>query len=172
MSKFITLSASVALAAILGLGCAYSQTPNVDPAPKVENADLVKGLTVTGTLKQVIGSFNSFGIPNIGNTFEIDLSNLPKEKITFTRPKDSADSGLGPSYMPFHAPMSITRVQQVKKATGPRRSVIELSAIDRHDKFVIRIMAEDLAKGSKVTVIFYHPHDFLGSMAEAEGVLK
>lgn len=167
MFKFITLSASVACAAILSLDLAYSQTPNVDPATKVENVDLVKGLSVTGTLKQVIGSFGSHGIPKLGDTFEINLDNLPQEKIKLAPVKIGESS-----YMPFHAPMTVTRVQQVKKESSPRRTVIELSAIDRHDKFVIRILAEDLAKGSKVIVIFYHPADFLGSMAEAEGVLK
>ena len=156
------------------LEVAAFSAPEADPEDKAANADLVKGLIVTGTLKQAIGTFSSFGIPSVGNTFEIDLTNLPKDKIVFTRPKSDplAQSGASPSYMPFHAPMSVTRVQQVKKETGPRRTVIELSAIDRHDKFVIRIMAEDLAKGSKVIVIFYHPADVIGSMAEAEGVLK
>lgn len=168
MSKFIILSASVAIAAILGLSGAYSQTPAVEPAAKVENVDLVKGLTVTGTLKQVIGDFSSHGTPKIGDTFELNLDTLPKEKIQLTPLKKGASS-----YMPFHAPVAITRVKQVKEKSGPRRAVIELSAIDDHSKFVIRIMAEDLAKGSKVRVIFYRPADqFLGSMAEAEGVLK
>ena len=168
MSKFITLSASVALAAILGPGWAHSQTPVVEPAAKVENVDLVKGLTVTGTLKQVIGDFSSHGTPEIGDTFELNLDTLPKEKIQLTPLQKGAIS-----YMPFHAPMAITRVKQVTEKSGPRRAVIELSAIDDHGKIVIRIMAEDLAKGSKVRVIFYRPADqFLGSMAEAEGVLK
>lgn len=167
MFKYITVFASAVCLAILSLDLAYSQTPSVDPVVKVENADLVKGRTVTGTLKQVIGDFSSHGRPEIGDTFEINLDALPTEAIQLTPLKKGATS-----YMPFHAPMTITRVKQVKEATVPRRTVIELSAIDRHDKFVIRILAEDLAKGSKVRVIFYHPQDFLGSMAEAEGVLQ
>lgn len=167
MSKFITLSASIAVVTILGLGWAYSQPANVDPAAKVENADLVKGLTVTGTLKQAIGDFSSHGIPKVGDTFEINFDDLPKQKIELTPLKNGETS-----YMPFHASLAVSRVKQVKKETVPRRTVIELSAIDRHDKFVIRIMAEDLAKGGKVRVIFYHPADTIGSMAEAEGVLK
>ncbi len=167
MSKFMTLSAAVVCVAMLGFDFAYSQTPNVDPVTKVENADLVKGLTVTGTLRQVIGDFSSHGRPKIGDTFEINLDILPLEKIKLV-PLKIGES----SYMPFHAPLTITRVKQVEEESGPRRTVIELSAIDRHDKFVIRILAEDLAKGSKVRVIFYHPADFLGCMAEAEGVLK
>lgn len=167
MSKFIALSASLACAAIFDCGLAYSQTPDVVPVAKVENADLVKGLTVTGTLRQVIGDFSSHGRPKVGDTFEIDLDALPKEMIKLAPLKKG-----GISYTPFHAPMVLTLVRQVEEPTVPRRSVIELSAIDRHDKFVIRILAADLAKGSKVRVIFYHPADFLGSMAEAEGELK
>lgn len=168
MSKLITLSASVAIAAILGLSGASGQTPDVEPAANVENVDFVKGLTVTGTLKQVIGDFSSHGTPKIGDTFALDLGALPKEKIELTPSKKDAVS-----YMPFHAPMAITRVKQAKGRSGSHRTVIELSAIDDHSKFVIRIVAEDLAKGSKVRVIFYRPADlFLGSMAEAEGVLE
>lgn len=167
MSKFIVLPALVVFAAILSLSAANSEAPKTEPAAKVENADLVKGLAVKGTLKQVIGEFSSHGPPAIGDTFEINLDDLPKEKITLVPLRKGAVS-----YMPFHAPMALTRVKQVKKETVPRRTVIELSAIDRDDKFAIRIVAEDLAKGSKVRVIFYHPADPLGSMAEAEGVLK
>jgi hypothetical protein len=168
MSKFIILAAVLTLAALLGLATAQSPPRNVDPAPKVvENVDLVKGLTVTGKLKQVIGHFSSHGWPQIGDTFEIDLDNLPKEKITLVPGRAGATSS-----MPFHAPMAITRVAQVKQMQGKRRTVIDLNAIDIHDKFVIRIIAEDLAKGSKVDITLDHPGDPLGSMAEAEGVIK
>ena len=44
------------------------------------------GLVVHGTMKQIIGVFGTYGHPAIGDTFELDLTNLPNEKIELTRP--------------------------------------------------------------------------------------
>lgn len=55
--------------------------------PSAEDLALVKSFIVTGTVKQAIGSFNGEGNHlDPGASFEFDLSNLPKEKIQFTRP--------------------------------------------------------------------------------------
>lgn len=140
--------------------------------PSPEHLELVKGLVVAGTLKQVIGTFSSYGTPSVGNTFELDLSKLPAEKLVFTRIPDDLSSRSGPSYIPFSAPMTIEQVRRGRAVTGPSRTAIQLSARDAHGKFLIQIITEGLEKGSKVRIGFYKEGGFLGSMAEGEGVLK
>src|SRR5437899_12944613 len=81
-------------------GNTTGQSPPTTPLPTAENVALLKGLIVTGKLTEVTDTFNSFGIPSVGNAFEINLSNLPKEKIEFTC---HAPNSLIPdaSYIPF-----------------------------------------------------------------------
>ncbi len=141
-------------------------------APSPEHMELVKGLVVAGTLKQVIGTFSSYGTPSVGNTFELDLSKLPGEKLVFTRIPDASSNRSGPSYIPFSAPMAIEEVRRGSSVTGPTRTAIHLSARDAHGKFLIQIITDGLEKGSKVRIGFYKEGGFLGSMAEGEGVLK
>lgn len=154
-----------------GKGAAAS-APATTPT-NLENIAILKGLIVTGALTKVIGSFNTFGRPSAGNTFEIDLTILPKEKIQFTRnPADpSAHAGPHPSYIPFLAPLIIEEVLR-RPGTKDDHAVINLSARHASGKFLIQVLAESLEKGSKVRILFYQDVGFIGSMAEAEGVLK
>lgn len=147
-------------------------TPAKVTSPK--DATLVEGLVVKGALTQVIGYFVTYGRPSVGNTFEIDLSNLPKEKMEFTRNAEdrSGHSGPYPSYIPFSVPLMIERVRQEEPVAKPGRAVIHLSANDGGRKFLIQVQADSLEKGSKVRVLFYQDGGFIGSMAEAEGVFK
>jgi hypothetical protein len=128
----------------------------------------LKGLVVSASLKQSIGSFSSFGAPAVGNSFEIDFDKLPTEKLTLT----AAEPGHGSHYIPFSGPLRIEYAKQGKKVTGPARTVINLSAGTAGSMFRIQVLAEGLEKGSKVRVILYRDSGFAGSMAEGEGVVK
>jgi hypothetical protein len=139
--------------------------------PSVEDLALVKSLIVKGTVKQAIGSFN--GESNqlqIGSTFELDLSNLPKEKIEFTlpptNPEQRPSSG---GYIAFDGPIEIEKVRKSEKG----RVGTCLSANDSQGKLRIQIVADlPPAKDSWVHVLFYREGigGFISSsMAEAGG---
>lgn len=138
-----------------------------------EAEDLVKGFVVTGTLKQVIGNFNSYGTPGVGNTFTLDLANLPTERIQFTRQPEAGRPDSFPSYMPFSAPLHLEGVRREDPVTKPGRAAINLSTADAGPRFLVQIQADRLEKGSKVRVLFFvGALGFMGSMAEADGVLR
>jgi len=144
---------------------------NADTEPSAEDLALVKSLIVKGTVKQSIGSFN--GESNrlqIGSTFELDLSNLPKEKIKFTLPPTNPEQR--PSnggYIPFDGPIEIVKVR--KSENG--RVGAYLSANDSHGNLKIQIVADlPPTKDSWVHVLFYREGigGFISSsMAEAGG---
>jgi hypothetical protein len=133
-----------------------------------EAAELLKGLTVTGSLTKVIGGFGSPGRPEAGDTFEIEFDQLPREMLKLTAPGGKEAT----HYIPFAAPLRMVQVKQSEKAEEPRRTAIHLSAADANRKFLVQVIAESPGKGSKVRVYFYEDGGFLGSMAEGEGVLK
>jgi hypothetical protein len=130
----------------------------------------VKGFVVTGALTKVIGTFHSRGVPNAGLLFEIDLGNLPQKKFTFVDPQRPFEKAS--FFIPFSATLAIESVRLQKGGTG--RAVINLSAVDASGKFLIQVAAEKLEKGRKVKVWFSRDGgtEFMGSMAEAEGILK
>ena len=138
--------------------------------PTPDELALVKGYIVSGKLTKVIGEFSTYGWPEIGDTFEIDLANLPSEKIQFKRPSRMGDT----TYMPFSAPLTIERLRRQQPVTEPGRASINLSARDANQKFLIQVRADRLEDGSKVTIYFSNSGigTFIGGMAEAEGVLK
>jgi hypothetical protein len=140
--------------------------------PTGENADLT-GLIVTGTMKQIIGSFSTYAYPSIGEVFAIDLKNLPGEKIEFTRsPSDPvAHAGRNLPYVPFSAPLNIERVDKREKGDGT--SIILLSSRGSSSTLLIQVRAEELEKGSKVRIYLYEEvYGRIICMAEAEGFLK
>jgi hypothetical protein len=143
--------------------CAAGETQEASP----DKRELVQGLIVQGTLKQVIGHFNTHGRPEIGDTLELEFDNLPQKMLKLKPQKN------GSPYIPFSTPLLLTDVkQQSAKLEPPRRAVIHLAAGDANSKFLIQIVAESLERGSKVRIYLYQDGGFIGSMAEAEGVLK
>jgi hypothetical protein len=128
---------------------------------------LVKGLIVEATLQQVIGTFNTHGRPQIRDKFAIEFDNLPQKMLKLI----PAEKG-GSPYIAFSAPLVIERIKRSGKIEPPRRAVIHLSASDAQGKFLIQIIAESLERGSKVRIFLYQEGGFVGSMAEADGVLK
>jgi hypothetical protein len=138
--------------------------------PHGENADL-SGLIVTGAMKQIIGTFSTYGHPAVGDTFEIDLTNLPKEKIEFMRDSSKARSGNYPPYIPFSAPLNVERVD--KRGKGDGTSIILLSSRGSSSILLIQVRAEEMGKGSNVRIYFYQEtYGRIICMAEADGVLK
>ncbi|WP_254513510.1 hypothetical protein [Anatilimnocola floriformis] len=130
----------------------------VDPDP-------LHGLIISGTLKQAIGTFSSHGRPEVGDTFELDLRALPKEKLLLTSKRGNHN------YIPFSAPLKILRV---KYGTGSKANFtsVYLESGKSQDKFLLHIVAQGREKGSEVTITLYRDGDFIGSMAEAAGTLK
>jgi len=90
-------------------------------------------------------------------------------------PTTSPTAGPYPSYIPFSSPLIIERVRREKPVTKPGRAAINISSSGARGKFLIQVQAETLEKGGKVKVLIYQDSGstgFIGSMAEAEGVLK
>jgi hypothetical protein len=130
--------------------------------------ELMQGYVIHAKLTQSIGMFSSFGMPKVGDTFTLDLANLPKDMLKLK----SGDEKSRPSYIPFSAQPKVVSVKQGPRDNQPRRSVIDLATPDPAREVRIRIMTESVAVGSPVRLQIYRPGDFLGSMAEAEGTLK
>ena len=134
------------------------------------------GFVVQGTMKQIIGAFSTNAHVHVGDTFELDLANLPKEKIVFTRlhldPK--ADT---PPNVPFagSGPLIVENVKGPLKLNGDYliRLSTDTSTKRTNSRLLIQVRADKLKKDSRATIYFYQ--DVFGSiicMAEAEGVLK
>lgn len=127
-------------------------------------------------MKQIIGAFSDHGDVHIGDSFELDLGNLPKEKIAFTRSDLNFETDTSP-----HVPLADTGPLIVEKVKGPLKLhgdyLIRLSTDTptnrKNVRLIIQVRADKLKKDSKVTIYFCE--DVLGSiicMAEAEGVIK
>lgn len=133
-----------------------------------EAIGLMQGYVIHAELKQSIGIFSSFGIPKIGDTFTLDLAQLPKDMLKLKTPGNDAR----PSYIPFSSQPRVVSVKQGPRDQKPRRTVIDLATPDAGREVRIRIMADGIEEGSKVRLQIYRPGDFIGSIAEAEGTLK
>lgn len=133
-----------------------------------EAIELLGNYVIHAKLTQSIGTFSSFGIPRAGDTFKLDLVNLPQDKLTLTTPGKEER----PSYIPFSSPPRVVSVKQGPRDQKPRRTVIDLATPDTGRDLRIRITADGTTAGSKVRLVLYRPGDFLGSMAEADGELK
>ena len=131
-------------------------------------AELLKGLTVTGTLTKVIGNFGTPGIPEAGDAFELELDKLPQLMLKFQTPDERTRA----HYMPFPRPLKVESMKQAKKGSGSGRAAIHMSAGDGDRRVLIQVIAESLQPGSKARICLYENGGFIGSMAEAEGVLK
>lgn len=141
--------------------------------PSAEDLALAKSFIVTGTVKQAIGMFSGHSRLQVGATFELDLSNLPKEKMLFTLPPaNPLQQPSNGGYIPFDAPIEIVKVK--KSATG--RVGIYLAANNSNGKFRIQIIADLPPKpGSWCSVLLYREGSggfISSSMAEASGELK
>ena len=124
-------------------------------------------LKISGTMKQIIGTFSTFGHPHVGDTFELDVSELPKNKIQLVRP----DSEHASPYIPLPSPLAVDRVQYVNVTPGFHH--IRLLANDNTTKLVVQVNAQTLEKGQKITIYFYEEFDGnIGCMAEATGIIK
>ncbi len=145
-------------------------TPKLDPT-----ANPTEPFIVTGTMKQIIGTFSTYGHPKVGDTFEIDLANRPKDKITFADPPPvSAESARRTvPYIPFSAPLNIERVD--KRENGDGSSLILLSSRSSASTLLLQVRAHSglFTKGGPVTILLYQEsYGRILCMAEAEGVLK
>lgn len=132
---------------------------------------LLKGSSVTGTVKQSIGSFNlEGGGLTVGSTFELDLLNLPKERIDFKFQQTPESQPTSGGAILYRAPMKIEKVIQGRDRLG-----IFFSANDETGKFLIQVNVLGFEKGSDVYIQFYRDGSggfISASMAEAKGVLK
>ncbi|HEV7406605.1 MAG TPA: hypothetical protein VGO11_26880 [Chthoniobacteraceae bacterium] len=142
--------------------------PSGQPVPSAQEMELVKGVVVTGTIKKVVGSFATEGHqPGAGDTFRIDLANLPKEHIALVRAPDAAGGKLGG--MPFGGALAFQRIRFDEKHG---RAVVDVAASEAASDFRFQVLAPSLKKGSKVLMLFYQSGYFIGGMAEAEGVVE
>ncbi|MCE9518804.1 MAG: hypothetical protein K8R87_04475, partial [Verrucomicrobia bacterium] len=151
-----------------------SKTSTATEKPEAKNAHLVKGLIVTGVLKEIIGNFPTYGPVRVGDAFEIDLSNLPKNKIELSRPHFDAKAH-APPYIPFSTPLLI---EQVKEPWGNAKSgfvsgSIRLSSIDASSRLIIQVGTKEFKKGEKVSMsLLQEIYGLINCMATAEGVFK
>ncbi len=139
--------------------------------PKKSDLD---GLVVQGTMKQIIGVFSTYGHVHIGDTFELEPTNLPKEMIKFTRPHFDPKKDVSP-YVPFGGPLTVEKVEMGSKEIAG--SVIRLTSEGTANRtggnLVIQVRVEELKSGSKAKIYFYETSGGnIRCMAEAEGVLK
>ena len=156
----------VFLSVLTGIHGPINAADNVadKPAPEVPK------LVVAGTMKQMIGVFSTYGHVAVGDTFEIDLSNLPKQKIAFMRPNFDASKDVSP-FVPLLAPLTVEMVQENRSQTA---AWIRLVASEHGTgKLVVQVRADALVKGGKAQILFYEEsYGKIGAMGEAEGVLK
>src|SRR5690242_20207620 len=113
MMSFTTAFRCALLCALLFL-CGISSAEETQEAPPHQR-DLVQGLIVQGTLKQVIGTFNTHGRPEIGDSLELEFDNLPQKMLKLKPAKN------GTPYIPFSAPLIVTQVKQATQVEPPRR---------------------------------------------------
>jgi hypothetical protein len=132
---------------------------------------IVEGLMVTGTMKQIIGIFPSYGQVGVGDMFELNLTHLAKDMIEFTRPHFDPNKQTRP-YIPFSPPLVLEKATPSSSGYG----TIRLSATDTtgvRSKLVILIYAREFRKDSNALIRIYEESSGdVPCMAEAEGVLK
>lgn len=134
------------------------------------------GLVVRGTMKQMIGYFGteSSDFVQVGDSFEIDLTNLPVDRIDFTRGADVAAKSRLPPAIPFSSRLVVQKVNDSQRSQGG--SDIRLSTDTPENrtggKLVIQIRADELKPGFQASIYFYQEAaGRILCMAEAEGVL-
>jgi hypothetical protein len=142
-----------------------------------DGRDKLAGLVVRGTMKQMIGYFGteSSDFVQVGDSFEIDLTNLPVNRIDFTRGANVTARSRLPPAIPFSSRLVVKEVNDSQRSQGG--SDIRLSTDTPENrtggKLVIQIRADELKQGFKASIYFYQEkaHGRILCMAEAEGVL-
>ncbi len=135
--------------------------------------EILKGLTLKATVKQVIGKLSTFGTPRPEDTFTIAFGDLPKEKLHFVPPLKPNE--VPPSvYIPIPGDsLKVVKIKHGGKSGGGRgKTVIHLSASSDSSNFRIQLVAESFEKGSEVRFWMRTDDGFAGSMADGVGVLE
>ena len=140
----IALSATICL-----LTAARVPAQEAAAQPEVSDLEFVKSLAASGTLTQSWGSFSTYIWPAVGDTFEIDLGNLPREMLRFKHPEDVKER----PYIPIHGLFNIEQIERNQKNQGA--SSIHLSAIKDGHKLLLQITAHELKSGGKARMIIY-----------------
>lgn len=165
--KYATLSA------LLGLTSLAITLPAADaPAepPHLAIPAELNGLKLSGTMKQIIGTFGTYGHPEVGDTFVLDFTQLPQRKLDLVRPNFDPNRDVTP-YIPHQAPLRLTTFDRGEPHVGG--TLIVLTAQTPHAKLVVQLRTRELKVGEPVRIYFLEQHDdWIGCMAEAEGVLK
>jgi hypothetical protein len=92
--------------------------PPMTPAVADEPHPALVGVKFHGTMKQIIGTFSTYGHVRVGDVLDLDLAKLPGEKIELTRPNFDPHRDVTP-YIPIQNPLSLTKFERGK--TGCRR---------------------------------------------------
>ncbi len=144
--------------------------------PAARSGDL-DGLVVRGTMKQMIGYFGteSSDFVRVGDTFEIDLTNLPSGRIGFTRGDAVPAKSQLPPALPFSSRLVVKEVNNSKRSQGGSDIRLSTDTPENRtgEKLVIQVRADELKKGFKATIYFYQEaFGRILCMAEAEGALQ
>lgn len=128
------------------------------------------GFKVRGTMKQMIGTFGTYGHPQVGDTFELDFAKLPSDKITLVRPNFDPNRDVKP-YIPYQSPLRVADLELGDPKIGGTIIVLRSSASSH--KFVVQLRARELKRDEPVRIYFYEEaHGHIQCMAEAAGTLE
>jgi hypothetical protein len=136
-------------------------------------ANQLNGLIVTATMKQIIGSFNAYGMVRVNDTFELNLAKMPIARIEFTRPNYDPEKATRP-YVPISSPLIVEKVEVGRKDSVGCLIRLSSTATDgTRARLIIQLWTRELRKGSSVWIkIYQEVFGDISCMAEAEGVLK
>jgi serine/threonine protein kinase len=135
---------------------------------------LIKGLVIKATMKQMNGTFDTYGGVRVGDSFELDLAKLPTGKIELTRPNFDPTKSSRP-YIPFSAPLVIGNIAKPcgNASDGFVGGRFRVSSVSESKRLVFDVGAEQFRKGSKVTInVVEEVYGAVRCMATAEGTLE
>lgn len=128
------------------------------------------GFKARGTMKQIIGTFSTYGHPQVGDTFTLDFAKLPSEKINLVRPNFDPKRHVKP-YIPYQNPLQIVDVERGDPKIGG--TVVVLRSTTSSHKFVVQLQSRELKRDEPVRIYFYEEaHGHIQCMAEATGTLE
>lgn len=170
---FIKRALLVSIATSIGLAPEFVRAADAHPP----DLTLLNGVTkIRGTMTQIIGTFATYGPVHVGDAFELDLMNLPKEKIAFTSPNSASGAKASP-YIPLESPLIITKVtkENGNAQVGYFGAGVYMSAnhgpVDQGE-FLVQIIPKRMQKGSESDILFFSKASgSVDGMAEASGVL-
>jgi hypothetical protein len=110
------------------------------------------GFKVRGTMKQIIGTFSTYGHPEVGDAFELDFAKLPSEKITLVRPNFDPQQDVTP-YIPYLSPLEVANVEQGDPKIGG--TVVVLRSTSSSRILVVQLRARELKQAEPVRIYFY-----------------